>query len=464
MWKTLALAIFGLLGGRSAPACGCLGPTPVCSVYWNTPLLFLGHVVRIEHVYDKPPEERDADGKKITITGPGQYWVHFDVTRSYRGAPGEQVVIHTPDQNSSCGYAFQQGRDYLVYSDAMPNGDFTTTPCSRTHEVTSRPDDEDIQWIESLPKAPHGGSIFGRIQSRQPNELGGYSSDSLAGVPIAVTGPDAKSVASNAEGKFRVEGLAPGKYTVSAVAPRQYAAFSDSTVTIEDRSCAEVDWSTQLDGHIRGHVYFSDGTPAAGIYLTTKSADAQPHESWTWRAGYATTTSDGGFDFGKLAAGSYVLAANMDFAPQDGKPYYRRSFYPGSAHRSEAAIITVDAGEAVDNLRFFLPPDSLPTIPLELTVLGFDGRPVSHAAIVVYDETWENLVTAVSADADEHGKATITLRSGSHYDIEAVATSPDSSQACAEPLRVDAEDRPVPLVLVLSHHAGNCLQFKKPRP
>jgi hypothetical protein len=428
-------------------------------------VLFLGRVVRIEHVYDQPPEERTVDGKKIALIGPGQYLVHFDVTKSYRGAPGELVVVHTADQGSACGYGFAEGHDYLVYGYTAPNGDVTTGHCSRTHEVTSRADDEDIQWIEALPKSAPGGSIFGNIRSQRPNELGGYDADSLSKIAVAVSGPESKTAASDADGKFRVDGLAPGKYTVSAAAPGRYAAFPDSTVSLQDRGCAEVDFSTRLDGHIRGHVYLSDGTPAAEVYLTAKIADSNPHEPWTWQATYTTTASDGGFDFARLAPGSYVFAANMDFSPvtSKGTAYYRRAFFPGSARRSEAAVITVGAGEAVDNLRFFLPPDSPPgSIPLEVTVLGFDGKPAARANVLAYDDMWENSVTPVVATADQHGKATVTLRPGQHYDVEAYVNLPDFSQACAEPLGVDAHDHPAPLVLGLSHHIGNCTQFKKP--
>jgi hypothetical protein len=463
MTRTAAFALFTLLGARACLPCGCVGPTPVCSVYWTTPLVFLGHVVRIEHVYDKPPEERILDGKTVTVIGPGQYLVHFDVTKSYRGASSEQMVIHTADQNSSCGYAFELGHDYLVYAYSAPNGDFGTSHCTRTHEVTSRADDEDIQWIEALPKAPPGATVFGRIRNLRPNPEGGFDAENLAGITVSLTGPASKTVSTDVDGRFRAEGLPPGKYTVSAAAPRGYAPFPNSTPMLQDRACAELDWSTRLDGHIRGHLYFSDGTPASEVYLTTKTADSDPHKPWTWQASYSTTAADGSFDFGELAAGPYVLAANMDFAPQDGKPYYRRAFFPGVAQRSEAAVVSVDAGGTVDNLRFFLPPDALATIPLEVTVLGFDGNPVPHAAVVGYDNTWENTSTPLSADADEHGKAAVTLRPGSHYDIEAVVNLPDASKACAEPVGVDVRDSPAKLVLILSHHSGDCWQYQKPR-
>ncbi len=104
--------------------------------------MFLGHVTRIEHIYDQPPEKDRI--------GPGQYLVHFDVAKTYRGAPGEQVVVHTNDEDSACGFPFAQGHDYLVYASPGTDGSLVTSHCSRTHEVVSRADDEDIQWIEVL--------------------------------------------------------------------------------------------------------------------------------------------------------------------------------------------------------------------------------------------------------------------------------------------------------------------------
>jgi hypothetical protein len=94
------------------------------------------------------------------------------------------------------------------------------------HEAASG---EDIQWIEALPKAEPGAPIFGRIESRRPNELGGSDADNLAGVAVSIAGPESKTTSSDTDGKFRVDGLAPGKYAVSATAPRQYAAFSNGS-------------------------------------------------------------------------------------------------------------------------------------------------------------------------------------------------------------------------------------------
>jgi Tissue inhibitor of metalloproteinase len=455
MLKGVTLAALALLGVRGVLGCSCAGPIPVCSVYWNTDTLFLGHVVSIEHVYDQPPRENSI--------GPGQNLVHFDVTKVYRGArSSEEVVIHTADQGSACGYAFEQGHDYLVYASAQPNGELNTSHCTRTHEVASPKDDADIQWMEGLARSPAGGSIFGQIRMLRQNQDGGYDSSAIARVAVSIKGPESKTMQSDGEGKFHVDGLDPGKYVVSAKAPNQYAPFGDQTVTIQNRACAEVDWSTSLDGHIRGHVYFSDGKPAPGLFLHTKAADAVRSEPWTWKQSLTTTGSDGAFDFAPVSPGTYIFGVNMDFSSVDGKGYYRKALYPGTSNRAEAATVTLGAGETVDNLNFYLPPDSpAPSIPVQVQVLGFDGMPVAHAEILAADDMWENSPTPLMATADENGKATVTLRPGSHYDIEAIENLPDFTQACAEPQAVEARGEPGPVVLKLSHPFGNCMPFKK---
>jgi hypothetical protein len=461
--KAMAFSVLGFLAARPGLACSCAGPIPVCSVYWTTDVLFVGHVVRIEHIYDEPPEEKIVDGKKMTLIGPGKNLVYFEVAKSYRGNSSRQVVVQTNDQGSACGYAFEQGHDYLVYGFLGSNGEISTSHCTRTHEVSDGEADPDVQWIEALPKSPPGVSIFGNIRTLRANDDGGYDTAGLAHVRVSISGPESRTVISDGDGKFRADGLAPGKYVVSAKAPNQYSPFGDATVTLKDRACAEIPWSTRLDGHIRGHAYFADGTPAAGIYLTAKSADALPHEPWTWRVSYSMTAPDGAFDFEQLAPGSYVFGVNMDFSSQDGKPYYRKAFFPGTLNRAEAAIIAVGPGDALDKLSFFLPPDSLPaTIPLRVTVLGFDGKPVSRAEVLAEDDIWENSVTPITATADEKGQANITLRPGSHYDVGAYVNLPDFTQACAEPQGVEVKEQLAPVVLKLSQHIGNCW-VKKPQ-
>jgi hypothetical protein len=448
----VAFLVASLISLPSASACSCAGPNPICSAYWTTPVLFLGRAVQIEHVYDQPPPPN-------TVI-PGQFLTHFEVTKLFRGKAGQEAVVHTSDQGSACGMGFEQGHEYLVFAYADEHGVLSTSHCTRTHEVQPGAADIDLQWIEALPKAPGGGVIFGTVQQLSMNEEGGYDTRALADVAVSIRGPQSKTVSSDSEGNFRAEGLAPGKYVVSAPAPAHYEPFADSAVTLRDHACAEVDWRTVVDGHIRGHIYFSDGHAAAGLVLTAqrRGEDGQ----WSSGANIITAGADGAFDLGRLQRGAYVFGVNLDFGPLDANAYYRKAFFPGAANRVEATVIELGAGQMVDNLRFYLPSDAPPpSIPVRVSVLGFDGKPTARAEILAYDDRWENSVTPVMASADENGIATLILRPGSHYDIEAVSNLPDNSQTCAEPIGVDAHPDAAPIILAMSHHVGNCTQFKK---
>jgi hypothetical protein len=68
-------------------------------------------------------------------------------------------------------------------------------------------------------------------------------------------------------------------------------------------------------------------------------------------------------------------------------------------------------------------------------------------------------MTTIHATTDERGKATVVLRPGLQYYVDATVDLPDLTQACAEPVPVDAGAVRGPLQLLLTHHFGNCMQF-----
>lgn len=325
-----------------------------------------GHVVRIEHVYDKPPEERVIDGNKVTIIGPGQNLVRFEVVKSFRGTPGQQAIIHTSDQGSACGFAFEESHDYLVYASAGPSGELSTNHCTRTHQVLSVEDDQDIRWIESLAKSPPGGSIFGQTRTLRLNESRGYDAAALPRIAVSISGPEARTV--------------------------------------------------------------------------------------------STAVSDGSFDFPGLAPGSYVIGANMDFAPRDGSPYYRKVSYPSTSNRAGAAITGLGSGQTIDKLKFFLPPDSPPPgIPLSVTVAGFDGKPASQFRMrrlspqticgITPLRRFPPLRTRTERQSLFCVPAPITM-------LKRSSTWPIFSQACAEPQALTAQVQSEPRLLKLSPSNG----------
>jgi hypothetical protein len=448
-----------LLLAPAAYPCSCIGPTPVCSVFWTTPLVFVGHVISQQLIYDQPPEERVVNGKNIRLIGPGRYEVHFSVGESLKGIAGQEIIVRTHSQSSACGFEFEDGSEYLVYAYSK-NGEWWTDHCTRTHKIETANDDADVQWIHGLAKAPQGGTIFGTIQSFSPTDRDVFP---LSNIKVDVNGPISKAISTDTSGHFRMTALPPGTYTVSAVAPSGYTAFSPTKVSVNDRGCAEVPFSTRLDGHIGGHVYFCNGVPAGGLVITAENIDLEP-----WAAGKQTLTTsskDGSFDFSPLAPGRYVLGVNINFRSADDR-YYRKVFYSGVTERSQAALVQVGHAQTVDNLRFFLPEDlPAPSIPLQVTLLGRDGKPIPNVEILPQDDMWETLVSVNGElkKTDSEGKATLLLRKGAYYNVWAVVNLPDFTQRCAEPVGVLAEVGLKPVTLIVSHSFGNCSQFKKSR-
>jgi hypothetical protein len=427
-----------------ALACSCMGPRPVCSEYFKTPLIFYGRVVAKVHV----PSPSVRPGEMPS----GRFEVHFSVIEPMRGDAGPEVVVATSDVGPMCGVNFSEGASYVVYATENPKWHlWSTGTCMRTHVVGDPARDEDLQWFHALQSAPAGGTIYGKVRNfmgRNPDSTGKVGF--LPGTKITANGPDSRVATANDAGDFRLDGLTPGRYTVDASPPPGFAAMKSASVSIELKGCAQVDFETRLDGHIRGHAYFADGRPAADIFMTANNVNVRFGEGF-----YSTTSGDGSFDFGPLTPGTYSFGVTVQ-SPW-AKGYNQSAVFPEK--------INVGPSEATADLRFVLAPDRpAPSIPVEVFVLDRQGRPLANATVLTDDAAWPNL-HADPKRTDSAGRLTLLLRKGSYYDIWAYAEAPANKQQCAEPVGIAADqDAPGPIQLTISHDVGNCAQFKKPRP
>jgi hypothetical protein len=443
---TMRIGLALLLFAPAALPCSCMGPNPVCSSYWNTPLVFSGRAVSKQLIYDNP---------QPNVIGPGRYEVAFMVTENLKGDAGKQIVIRTHNQSSACGFDFEDGQDYVVFA-YEKDGEWWTSKCSLTHRIGGA-DDSDLKWIHGLATSPPGATIYGHIGIRNPG-------DGTAELAVTIRGPQSRTVLADREGNFNASGLPPGSYEVSATAPAGYAPFDTRKVSVVDRGCADLMMSTRINGRIRGHVYFADGTPAGGVNLTLEKALANPKDFSARNAQGAMSAADGSFEFDRLDPEVYILGTNVDF-PSMTSPYYRKAYFPGAADRSSATRIQLSTAQIIEDLRFQLPEDAPPaSIPVEVTFVDRQGKPLAGGTVIVEDAMWENAGAVNPPRTDSSGKATVTLRKGLYYDIGAYANTSGSRQVCAEPQGVLAADDLKPITLVATHPFGSCRWFKKPRP
>jgi hypothetical protein len=106
-----------LVGVRSTYACSCaLRPSPVDCLS-SAASVFSGKVVEI----DRPEGAMVSSADPVKVT--------FEVYEVWKGPSNGTLVIYTPREGVSCGYAFQIQGEYLVYAQGEQ---LTTTICSNT--------------------------------------------------------------------------------------------------------------------------------------------------------------------------------------------------------------------------------------------------------------------------------------------------------------------------------------------
>ncbi len=98
-------------------ACSCMGPDPVFSAYWGSPVIFRGRMLEQALLSHTQARVKNLDGTTSTIEGPGYYRVRFPVVEMLKGGPRQQGITGlTNEQESACGVPFRNGGENIVYT------------------------------------------------------------------------------------------------------------------------------------------------------------------------------------------------------------------------------------------------------------------------------------------------------------------------------------------------------------
>lgn len=151
MKNYLLIAIFMsvvFLGtAQTASACSCLAWEPGVSLKTqvreaksSVTAIFTGKVVSIRYSDEK------MDGKPVTM------YAKIAVTRSWKGPVTEFIEVRTANICCICGYSFEVGKTYIVYSYSSDPKLLSVTSCSRTAEITTKSADEKYLGKARKPK------------------------------------------------------------------------------------------------------------------------------------------------------------------------------------------------------------------------------------------------------------------------------------------------------------------------
>ncbi|HEX8694280.1 MAG TPA: hypothetical protein VF746_17800 [Longimicrobium sp.] len=87
--------------------------------------------------------------------GPNQWYLRkrvvVRVVERWKGAEAATVVVRTGMGGGDCGYPFERGREYLIYTRAAQNSELATGICTRTNRIEHA--GEDLRELRALAPA-----------------------------------------------------------------------------------------------------------------------------------------------------------------------------------------------------------------------------------------------------------------------------------------------------------------------
>lgn len=223
----------------------------------------------------------------------------------------------------------------------------------------------------------------------------------LAGVSVRLypNGPGMRfeglpSAKTDAEGRYRLSGVAPGAYRVVTIAPAHVPtgagdeAMMGRALTINPGETIEgVDFHLARGGVITGRVTDSGNRPVIGeMVQITPEDNSQPGMRVIFsRADQSMMLTDdrGVYRVYGLAAGRYRVSVGTGarrgmmgrpISSSDGtQTFYQRTFYPGVTDQAQAKIVEVSAGQE--------------TADIDITVEKTTRQTYSVAGRLVFAET-----------------------------------------------------------------------------
>lgn len=109
-----------LFSAPKALACSC-NTQPPSEAFENSAAVFTGTVTDIQH-------------------NTGSYSVQFSVKEAWKGLSDSQATVTTSDNDGTCGYDFEQGVKYIVYTYGNEES-MQTGICSRTQPIADAYED-----------------------------------------------------------------------------------------------------------------------------------------------------------------------------------------------------------------------------------------------------------------------------------------------------------------------------------
>ncbi len=169
---------------------------------------------------------------------------------------------------------------------------------------------------------------------------------------------------TDADGRYRFDGLPMGQFTVAPVAPVYVlpgnSMFGPGKVVnlISGEAVEGIDFKLARGGVVTGRVTDADGRPVIeeGISLTPIDESGAPlRQQYSWYSNYQMYVTDdrGVYRIYGLAAGRYKVSSGDEAGMSAGlrsSGYYQKTYYPNATDPAQASIVDLSEGGEAKNI------------------------------------------------------------------------------------------------------------------
>lgn len=450
---SLILACLG--ASKTTQACACSqAPPGQCQALQPGDVTFVGTVTEVEdsglprnpaapigtpgNGQQNNPGSTATGGANPASTSVTRY--HFHIDEKFAGPDTEEIDVFSGGDDGDCGYQFEKGEQYLVFTQQELGGQLFATICNGT-----RPASEGRALIPQLRAMRSGGrvaSVFGILRRSDPPFLAPVDDpdDPLPDVALRLRSKDDRFTTSTGpNGVYSFYDVHEGEYIFSANLPPRMQLTQKTLPAglppfkIPNGACYEYNVDALPTGHIHGSVLGPDGKPlrlaSVELYRAGQYGDRKPG-LWGFQS------FKGYFDFDHIGPGEYILVYNRINRHDPNSPY-PRTFYPGTPNPQNAGHISIKEGQ---QLKLSLKvSDGYSTRPLKVTLKWEHGRPPGNLTVMAKadDGTANPAAQKITDDVFE-----FPLLESSHYTVSAWEDLDPQrgtgGSACTIPARIDA--------------------------
>lgn len=451
-----------LMVPAAARACACSqAPPGACQGLQNGDVVFLGTVTDVETnvtfpappggtgeatnaapaagTSDAAPQETGAGASASTPVT--RY--HFHINEKFAGPDTADIDVFSGGDDGDCGFRFQQGEQYIVFTQQEVEGHLFATICNGTRVAADGR--ALIPQLRAMRNGQRIASVFGVLRRSDPPFLAPPDDpdDPLPNIALKLRSRDDRfSTSTGPGGIYTFYDVHAGEYNFTANLPVRMV-LTQKTLTgglppfkIPNGACYEYDVDALPTGHIRGSVLGADGKPlklaSVELYRAGQYSDTRPG-LWGFQG------SKGYFDFDHIGPGEYVAVYNRMNRMDPNSPF-PRSFYPGASDVGDAEPIRLKDGQQLLKANIKL-RGGYPTRPLRVRVQWEHGRPPGNLTVMAQAKDG---TANPAAEKIGEGLFEFTLLASGHYTVSAwedlapQRAPAGHGSACTVPARIDA--------------------------